>query len=68
MIHHSAKDVIYDSANFVERNSDSISLSLVHLLIEKTDKTIGTIYSEKVSEAKTKEQPNFKTIWEKFKY
>ena len=38
---HSAKDVIYDSKNFIDRNSDSMSGSLNKLLLEKTDKTVG---------------------------
>lgn len=31
-ISHSAKDVVYDCANFIERNSDSMSTSLDELI------------------------------------
>jgi len=41
LIHHSAKTVKYDSSNFIERNADKISGSLVKLLIEETDSTVG---------------------------
>lgn len=47
LISHSAKDVIYDSKNFIERNSDSMSESLNKLLLEKSDDTVKKIYSQK---------------------
>jgi len=40
LISHSAKDVIYDSKNFIERNSDSMSDSLNQLLLNKSDETV----------------------------
>lgn len=46
-ISHSAKDVIYDSKNFIERNADSMSGSLSKLLIEKSNPTIAMVYSMK---------------------
>ena len=47
LISHSAKDVTYDSKNFIERNSDSMSESLNKLLLEKCDSTVKQIYSQK---------------------
>jgi myosin heavy subunit len=46
-VSHSAKDVIYDSKNFIERNADSMSGSLSKLLIEKSDPMIAMVYSMK---------------------
>ena len=40
-ISHSAKDVIYDSKNFIERNADSMSGSLSKLLLEKSNPTVA---------------------------
>ena len=40
-IKHSAKDVIYDAKNFIDRNSDYISKSISALILTKTDKTIA---------------------------
>jgi myosin heavy subunit len=75
IIRHSAKDVIYDASNFIERNTDSISTSLVELIQEQSSETIGKIYAMKTDydveeedldprARKVKAAP--KTIWGKF--
>jgi len=74
---HSAKDVVYDSKNFIERNADMMSPSLNKLLLEGTDSLIGKIYSMKTGfevEEEEAEDPRDrrrrtvapKTIWGKF--
>ncbi len=69
-ISHSAKDVIYDSKRFYERNMDSISGSLVGVLNEKTSSVVQNIYSMKAPGAKIdpneKAGKQLKGIWPKF--
>ena len=42
---HSAKNVVYDSDHFIERNTDSMSGSMIKLLKEKTSKEVAKIYT-----------------------
>lgn len=77
-IHHSAKDVIYDCKNFIDRNADSLSKSLGNLILSGTDPIIGKIFSMKTGFEVKEEEPdpkdkkrrggggNLKTIWSKF--
>ena len=73
---HSAKDVIYDAKNFIERNADAMSPSLNKLLLENTDKQVSQIYSMKTGFEVVEEEEDPKerrrkagapkTIWGKF--
>jgi len=40
-ISHSAKDVTYNASNFIERNTDSMSQSLVKFMLECCDKQVS---------------------------
>jgi myosin heavy subunit len=46
-IFHSAKNVVYDATNFIERNADSMSSSLSELIMTKSVPMVGKIYSMK---------------------
>ena len=47
-IHHSAKSVMYDCTNFIERNADQMSSSLAEMLNKRCAETVSKIYSCKV--------------------
>ena len=75
LLSHSAKDVTYDSKNFIDRNADSMSPSLNEFLLKQCDPTICQIYSMKTGyeaeeeevDPKAKRGPTVpKSIWGKF--
>ena len=77
ILHHSAKDVLYESKNFIDRNTDSMSPSLNQFLLDKCSASIKKIYSMKANPNEQEEEPEDpknkkrvsaapKTIWGKF--
>lgn len=75
VIAHSAKDVVYDMSNFIERNADKISKSLAELLEAQADtKDVSKIFAMRAGDAPPetdekdgkKKGPTLKTIWGKF--
>jgi len=75
---HSAKDVTYDAKNFIERNTDSMSASLVKFVLEQCNPIVSKIFSMKTgfeaveedvdpkARGKTKDASKEKSIWGKF--
>ena len=74
---HSAKDVIYETRNFIDRNADCMSPSLNEFLQTCCDPTIQKIYQMKTGFEPIEEEPldpkdkkrqssTPKTIWGKF--
>lgn len=71
---HSAKDVKYDIKSFIDKNVDTISPSLSHIVATKSEDNVGWIYTQYVERlnhddsdsSPTHKKGNLKTIWSKF--
>lgn len=53
---HSAKNVIYDATNFIDRNADSMSATLNKFLIDNCDPIVSMIYQIKTGKEKAVEE------------
>ena len=57
-VEHTAKNVIYNSKNFIEKNKDEIKESVIDCLIESQDEIIRMIYTNTTSKEEFEEEKN----------